>query len=364
MIVRNALAEPPPTSASPASGAGRAVDVTILAGGNEADSLMDSVRELFGRLGLAVNPHIVETPEQAPDGGTTPVGLSVQIDLASRYEAVLIVRNDLVEVRRTISRDASPIIVREEIADAVRSAVESQFLPDEARRTEAPVPIVIAPAPAPAQPAPPIGEAPAPPALRPAPWFALDLTLLAGAGPIASDAALVAHIGGGLVFASRHGRRPSLTLTATYLVPFDSAVPDVASRTSVWSIRAVPAIEIAHASWIALAVGAGGGVDILSLRASVNTPAVPPSTTLDVVHSQVDPILTAIAKVDVDLAPGVAFSLVAGSDFDLASLHYVVDGPGSNQDDLLVPWHVRPLAMAGFTFTALGTGLFATRGPP
>jgi len=58
MIVRNAFAQSP-TASGPPSGPERTVDVTIVAGGSEADSLMDSVRELFGRLGLAVNPHIL-----------------------------------------------------------------------------------------------------------------------------------------------------------------------------------------------------------------------------------------------------------------------------------------------------------------
>ncbi len=371
MIVRNVFAQPQPAASASPSAHARDVDVTILAGGNEANPLMDSVRELFGRLGLAVNPHILATPDEAPDAGPSSTGLSVRIDLASRYEAVIIVRNNLVEVRRTISRDASPTIVREEIADAVRSVVEAQFLPDESRQTASAAPVaapVVASPPEPPPPAaPPTAETLAPQAPGKGPWFALDLTVLAGGGPIDSDSTFVAHVGGGLVFGSRRGRRPSLTLTATYLVPFENSFANsfasVASHTSVWSLRAVPAIEVAHASWIALDVGAGGGVDIVSLAAVQSS--APSMTKIGAVGTQVDPILTALAKVDVDLAPGVAFSLVVGSDFDfIRPVLYVVNTPGNNQGDLLAPWHVRPMAMAGFTFTALGTGLFATRGPP
>jgi hypothetical protein len=341
------------------------VDVTIIGGGNEADPLMDTVRELCWRLNLAVSPHFIADPEQtgnAPPGSTD---MSVRIDFASRYEAVITVRHDLAEVRRTISRNASPSIVREEIADAVRSAVEAQLLWDEARPAPPPPePIVsIAPPPPPA-PLP----APIPDASPPKPVdrrFALDLTTLAGGGPVASGSPFVARVGGGVVFASRLGHRPSLTLTASYAIPFESSFGNVVtSQTDIVSIRAVPAIEIFHSSWIALGVGAGGGVDVITLQPSATQPLPPPlSITIKQVRPQIDPIVTALATAEVGLAPGVAFTLVVGSDFDLAARRYYVDGAGNGQD-LLVPWRVRPVAMAGFTFTAVGAGLFASRSTP
>jgi hypothetical protein len=360
-VVRGALAQAQPEGGvgdAPAKLPGRAVDVTILAGGGEADPLMDTIRELFGRLGLAVHAHFVATLEEAQDAGSPPAGMSVRIDLGSRYEALLVVRNDLVEVRRTISRDASPAIVREEIADAVRSAVDSQLLRDEAR-TAPPAPAIVSSAPI-ASPPPVVVEAPAPrPESR---SFALDLTAFAGAGPIASGSTLSwvgARVGGGLVLGLRRGRRPSLTITASYLVPFDSAAANtrVKSNTDIVSIRAVPALEIVHASWIALDVGVGGGVDVITLRPTALAPFQAANST-----SEPDPIATALARVEVGLAPSVAFTLVVGSDFDFASRHYFVQTTG--REDLLVPSPVRPLALAGFTFTAVGTGLFAARSAP
>ena len=359
-VVRGALAQ-----AQPEGGVGdaaatlpvRAVDVTILAGGSEAEPLMDTIRELFGRLGLAVNAHFVATLEEAAqDAGAAP-GMSVRIDLASSYDAVLVVRSGLVEVRRTISRGASPAIVREEIADAVRSAVDSQLLRDEAR-TAPPAATIVPSAPL-ASPPPVVVEAPAPRSENRS--FALDLTTFAGAESVASGSLAVARIGGGLVFGSRRGRRPSLAITASYLVPFESSVenvPKVTSNTDIVSIRAVAAIEIMHASWIALDVGLGGGVDVITLRPSASPPFQAANST-----SKPDPIATALARVALGFAPGVAFTLVAGSDFDFASRHYhFVDAEGDH--DLLAPSPVRPFALAGFTFTALGTGLFAQRNAP
>ncbi len=368
IVVRNALAQAQPGAADASAGIGaRVVDVTILAGGGEADPLMDTIREVFGRLGLAVNAHLVTNPENAADSGASSTGLSVRIDLASRYEATMVVRNDVVEVRRTISRNASPSIVREEIADAVRSAVESQLLPSEARPAP-PVATIESSAPvAPPPPMPPVVEVPAPKAEDR--WFALDLTTFAGAGSVASGSLVAAHVGGGVVLGSRRGHRPSLAVTASYVpftasyVPFESSLGKVTAPANIVAIRAVPAIEIVHASWIAVNVGAGGGVDIIALRPSATQPPPPLKLKVENVRTGFDPIATALATVDVGLAPGVAFTLVVGSDFDLLRNRYVVQNLGSDQE-FLNPWVVRPLALAGFTFTAVGAGLFAARTTP
>jgi hypothetical protein len=367
IVVRGALAHAQMDGGAPGQGGptdsapARAVDVTIVAGGEEADPLLDTVRELFGRLGLGVSGHLVANPEQAQDAGPRSPGLSVQIDLASRYDALIVVRSDRTEVRRTISRDASPAIVREVIADAVRSAVESQLLSDEARATATPAPI--ASNTPPPVPAPPVLEAPAPKADDR--WFALDLTTLAGAEAIASGELARPRVGGGVVLGSRRGRRPSVTVTGSYLAPFTSSLPpngSVTSSTDMVSFRAVAAIEVLHTSSVALHVGAGGGVDAITLRPTTQ-PEPPLKITNEGNQTNVDPILTAQATVDVGLTPGVAFTVTAGSDFDLRALRYVVEDQGPDQP-LLVPNQVRPFALGGFTFTAVGAGLFAPRSAP
>ena len=189
---------------------------------------------------------------------------------------------------------------------------------------------------------------------------ALDVTTLAGGGTVAAGAGPVAHVGGGLVVASRRGARPSVSVTAEYLVPFDSTLSNVTSRASLVSLRAVPAVEIVHRTWIAVDVGAGGGVDIITVNAS----KPPMSQTITVnpnVPTGVDPVLTVRLTAYVGLAPGVALTLVAGSDFDIEPQRYTVAGVGGGE--ILVPWRVRPAVLAGFTFTALGNGLFAARTP-
>jgi hypothetical protein len=329
------------------------VDVTIIAGGDDADPLLGSIRELLGRLGLGVDPHVVAvaSPLQPPQ---PTAGLSVWVDLASRYEAVTIVRNGRREVRRTIPRDSSPSIVREEIGEAVRSGVEAELQADAARNAPPPPTPSALPSPAP----PPVaGPEKLPPPPTSSRWFALDLMVFGGGGPLATNSGPVARIGGGVVIGSRRRLRPSLTVTAAYFVPFDAARSDVQARATFVSLRAVPSIEVLHTPWLGLNVGAGGGVDIISVDSSQlnNDPTVAPQT----VRDRVDPILTALATAYLALAPSVAFTIVLGTDVDFVPPEYVI----APRSDVLHPWLVRPFALAGFTFTAVGSELFAARTP-
>ena len=212
----------------------------------------------------------------------------MRIDLASRYEAVVSVRRGRTELRRTVPRDSTPAVVREEIGEAVRLGVEAQLLADASRSAPPPPAPAAAPAPSPVVP-----EAPHPVAAS-SRWFALDLTILAGGGLVASDAGFVPRVGGGAVIGSRRRLRPSLTVTAAYVVPFERAADrssNVTTQASFVSLRAVPAIEILHASWLAVNVGAGGGVDVISVDTSAqHDPAS--VVQLSPVPNRVDPIVT------------------------------------------------------------------------
>ncbi len=345
---------PPDTSPAPAP---RTVDVTIVAGGDDAEPLIGTIRELLGRLGLGVEPHIVATAEATAPAATSP-GLSVRVDLASRYEALTIVRRGNEEVRRTIPRESSPSIVREEIGEAVRSGVEVQLLAEAAHNAPPPAPAPLAnPAPAPVM-ADTHPNAPAAPG-----WAALDLEVLAGGGPIASGAEFVPRLGGAAVIASRRRLRPSLTVSAAFLVPFDATISGVTMRATIVSLRAVPAVEVIHGSWLAMDVGAGAGIDVISVISVDPSPQNAASFQVQSAPSRVDPIVTAVVTGYAALTPGIAFTLAVGGEVDLASPTYALKGPGGDDIDILVTWRARPYALAGFTFTTLGSALFAKRTP-
>ena len=356
-VTGSARAQVPAGDAGPAP-APRTIDVTIVAGGDDAEPLIGTIRELLGRLGLGVEPHVVATAEAAPPAAASP-GLSVRVDLASRYEALTVVRRGNEEVRRTIPRESSPSIVREEIGEAVRSGVEVQLLAEAAQNAAPPAPAPLAnPAPAPVM-ADTHPSTPAAPG-----WAALDLEVLAGGGPIASGAEFVPRLGGAAVIASRRRLRPSLTVSAAFLVPFESSLPSdatfpgVTMRATIVALRAVPAVEVIHGSWLAMDVGAGAGIDVISVEAPQGALLISTSGS-----NRVDPVVTALVTGYAAITPGIAFTLAVGGEVDLASPTYALRESGGGYSDILVPWRVRPYALAGFTFTALGGPLFAVRTP-
>ena len=115
---------------------------------------------------------------------------------------------------------------------------------------------------------------------------------------------------------SRGRFRPSLALTGEFLVPFHARIPGVTMTTTIVSLRAVPAIEVLHAAWLSVDVGAGAGLDVIAIDAfpSPETPAssdvpvsIPPAS------SRVDPILTALVTAYAAITPGIAFTLAVGA---------------------------------------------------
>jgi hypothetical protein len=328
----------------------RRVVVLSAAGGTLDPSLIDTIRELVARLDLELREPDAATPPDAVLAG-------VRIDLSSPSDAVLTLtdgRTAEVRLRRSIPRDASTAIAREEIAHAVQSGVEAQLV---AERDRPPEPPPQPPAPPPAVAAParvveasPVKEAPARRA-APSP-FALDFTTLAGVGPLASGSGPNARVGGGLAAMWRAGVKPSLSLDLTYAPPSDTGSPVVSSHASVVSLRAVPALEVLHAGWFALDLGAGLGFDLLTV--APRSEQLPP-TNLYAQTSRVDPIVCGVATAHAAIAAGVVLLLSAAADVDLEARHYVLS-EGATQTDVLSPWRVRPMILAGFGFTAIGEG--------
>jgi hypothetical protein len=329
------------------SDAPRVVELTVR--GEDPVAFEDTLRELMARLRVSV---------ARASGAATPVLARVQVDLVSPQEAVVVVvdgRSGQVLLRRSVPRRASAAIVREELAHAAQGAVEAELVADEDRP---------APAAPPPSPAPPVasivGDAPPSPdaaspraASRSA--LALDVATVAGVGPFASASGAVFRIGAGVVLASRRGLRPSLGLGAQLALPFDASTAVVVSHASLVSARAIPAIEVLRASWLALDVGVGGGVDVLSV--APRSPVLPASS-LGRPTTRVDGVLTGLAAAHLPIADSVVLTVAAALDVDLASRRYVVDEGGA-PSEVLAPWRVRPTLLAGITFTPLGAGLFA-----
>jgi hypothetical protein len=353
--------------------------------GPDDPALRDSIRELLARLHLLV-------ASQAPDvdGGPSAAVARVEIDLSSRTDALLLVTDDAGEVRfrRAVPRDATPAIIREEIAHAVQSAVESALLAAReraARPASPPPPAAPSAVPPPAaSSAPPRVAQPPPAAPSTAPLsmpspsakeqpvagarpsaFGLEITTLAGVSPIANGAGPAPRIGLGIAAISSAPLHPSLGLSLLYAVPFDTGAVgtvDLSTHVNIASVRLLPALSLIHGKWLAVDLGAGGGIDVTTVapRSDSSEYYVPPGA-LQGEKMRVDPMLSAMLTAHAGLVPGVVFLVSAGVDVDLAQREYVFD-QGSSATAVLSPWRVRPMVLAGFGFAALGDGHFSTGG--
>jgi len=345
---------------------------------HDAAALLDTVRDRLNRVGLVVEIHSVATPA---DAAFLPRGSSaarVQVDLRSSDETMILTEGRRQAPRqRTLRRDPSPTVAREELAEAIESAVESQLFADPERQRTAdaakgPDAGALGASGAGTEPGATSSGASGPPQPLAAPTQAIareslagpgrssslgvDVSTLAGGGWFASAVGPVVALGGDVTVSSRRGLRPSLALSGRSVLPFDGSADSVTCHTSALAMRALVGVEFVRAPWIALVAGAGGGADILwaEPRSAVLAPSVlgPPTT-------RADPIVSAFVAAHVALAPGVAMTVAVLGDLDLTPSRYVVVD-GTAVEAVLAPWSVRPTLLAGFTFTALGEPAFAS----
>jgi hypothetical protein len=371
---------PAPVQAQPTT-ARRIVEVQVAGGGADAASLDDTVRELLGRLTLVMESQSVGRldPDDAAFRSTSRPSMlaRVGIDLRARDVAVVIIvdgRTGDITMRRTLRRDGPPAVVREELAHVVQAAIDPMVLAERDRVSAPPPPPPPEPAPEPAQePAPPAPVAepapqPADPNQRDAATsspashspLALDLVTTAGAGSIAPGAGVIARAGGGATLVYRRGLRPSIGVDAHYVFPFDTGSDVALAHVEIASFRSQAGIEVFSSPLFAIDVGAGGGIDLLSVSPRSN---ILPSDRLGRSTTRVDPIVSAAVTGYLAIGGGTALSLVLAGDVDLASPHWVIVGAGSSQTDAFAPSRIRPLAMLGFTFTAAGEARFTPREP-
>lgn len=348
----------------------RTVEVVIVGSTNETGSLVDTIRELLGRLGLVPNVHAVGKIEDADKIVRGSAVARVEIDLRSDKETSIAFDTKQGPRRRTLRRDPSSSIAREELAHAIQTVVEAQLFPDAEHRAPDPKPELereperepkpdIAPPPPPppivADPAPGIQHDALPPVTK-SPW-AMDVSVLGGGAGFSDNSGPVARLGAGIAIVRRRGFSPSLGLDVSYMLPFDAQGKHVAAHTSDLAFRAMAGVQLAHTSWLGVHAGAGAGVDVMFVDPTSRTlgaSAILPGTT------RASPILSAALGADVAIVSPVVLTLRVLTDFDVGdTLHYV--DRTNNNEVILSPWHARPSVMMGFTFTPFGQAELAKK---
>ena len=329
--------------------------VLVMYRGPADDALERTVHELLARRGLEAVPSSQET--------LVAKRLLVRVEIDRTGEGIHIVvhsadDNAPTVLDRIVPHDSNPAIERERIALAVRGAAEAELVMEEERRAQ-PQPQPTAPeAPPPATPpavvaAATLDRTTKPPG-KPLP-VAIDIATFVGAGLIGGGADVVARVGGGVSVGLR-GRflRPSLAVDALYAFPFDSRKGPVVAHGHLVSVRFLPTIEPLHFSRFALAIGAGAGLDVLTVEASSDTL---PSNILGDPTTRVDPILCGAVTGRFGIASDVVLTLTIVADADLAKRRYFFEDRG-NRSEIWGPWNVRPMLLAGLAFTAAGARPF------
>ena len=345
----------------------RIVEVHVAGAGSDAASLDDTMRELLGRLALVMESQAVRRidPNDASFRSTARPSMlaRVGIDLRARDTAVVTIvdgRTGDVSVHRNVRRDGSPAVVREELAHVVQAAIDPMVVIERDRANAAvpPPPPPPAPAAAPPSEASPPRDVASVTAEGSRSPVALDLSTSAGAGAYASGAGIVPRAGGAATLVYRRGVQPSVGVSAHYLFPFDTRSDVVLAHVGVASVRGMLGAQIFGKSALAIDVVAGGGVDALRVEARSN---VLPSGRLGAATSRVNPVATFGAAFHLSMAAGTSLSLMLGADVDLASRRWVLESDAGLRTEAFVPSRLRPSAMLGFTFTALGDSRFASR---
>jgi hypothetical protein len=345
------LSAPSPSLAQEASDS--VVVVSVAARSEERSALLDSLREPLDSLGLVVRAS--RGDDGSPPSALTPAGARARVWIDARaldHVDIFVWTAALAQgapAHRVIPRSGSSAVVAEEVAYVVRATLES--LLREPAPVAAPPPVeIVAPPPLPVDVLP---RPPPPPLTRTTgERFGFDVSAFANAQGVASS---TPAFGGGLgVETAPWGARPfrpSLWIGASLNAPFESVSPEATLETTLYSVRAIPAVELAQLGRFHFAAGAGVGVDILR--------SVPgPGSTSSVVNLgsttvQTDPVLEGQLLFHAPLARNAGVVIGLNVDYDVRPHYYsAIDGADTNT--VFAPWAVRPSAILGLCLPLVG----------
>jgi hypothetical protein len=346
----------------------RTVSVEIRGARADSPILAATLFEVLTSLGLSM-------VEPRAAGSGSELLASVEIERSADAARVVVISPSGSTVLDRVVSDPNPEIEREKIVAATRGAVEARLFAEQDHDPVRESPAtsfspVKAPPPATlpsalvrlAEPGPPVAAAERASESGPslASDLALDGSLFSGVGPVAADAGMVTRVGGAATLVYRRGLEPALTLSGLYALPFDlGGQSGSGARASVMCARALGTIQAFRRPWFVIDVGVGGGLDAMTVKprtAALPVPTVPTQPSFE-------PVITAVAAARFPVASNLVLTLSAA--LDVNPWHAGAGGAGGapalvqGSSDLLSMWMMRPMLLAGFSFTAAGRSRFA-----
>jgi hypothetical protein len=319
--------ESPTASEDPGSSAIERPTVVAELHGPGADvaAVFESLRELAARLGV----------DLASEGASFEPFARVSVDLDGREasEITIVDARGQELARRSLPRQPSLEVLREEIAVIVSDALEAALA---ARRAEA--------RPPPPTPAPPAAQRePSGPGPR------LDATIFFAARSRDASGSLVPGAGLGLrLVAPGAPFQPSLGLTGEVAMPYDVNRKGVELRVSPYALRLRPSLSVPIKKSLSLEGAFGFGLDVVRVtpRGQDDDLVARAPTT------KASPIVAPSLGLRLPIG-GADLSVSAGVDIDLARRRYVVadpKGPGV----ALEPFALRPTLIVTIGLPLLG----------
>jgi hypothetical protein len=356
--IRPATPPTTPTTASPSEGRSF-VQVAIAASDEDALALVDTLRELVGRLGLGLQSMRSDAPPWSAPTAPRPRDERARIWVDERApDRVTVVVSSSREgastspVERVVPRGETSTITTEEVAHVVHATLESLLA------TEGPAPESAGPKtardmppPAPSSSTPPPGENSRPATPPPARGIGLDLAGFVTGRQWGAHAGPIVGGGGAVDVGLGRGRwRPELWVSGAYDSAFASQSSEVTLQTSITSIRAVPGVAFSPLRVLQVGFGAGAGIDVLS--AVPRDPAA--SVELTTAKTVVDPVFTGLVSARIRILSFARLIVGAEVDYDFAAHRYTAIGASGNPVAVLEPWLVRPSAMIGLCVPLAG----------
>jgi len=321
--------------------------VTMAGSETELDALTEALREPLDSLGLSLRvsrAHAGASPETEAASAHSNERARISIDARSAdHIDILLWAGPIASsapVRRVLARELprpSDAVEAEEVAYAVRAALESLL-------SEPAPPEVAAPLPVP----PPHVEnttPTTPDAVTEERYVSVDV---AAFGSVRGLATSTPAFGGGLAtdvaLWARSRWRPGLWIEASVEAPVTTTTNLVSLSTTLSSFRVVPNVELVRVGPIRLGAGVGAGLDLLHITPS---PSGTSAATLRPSSTYADPILEAELAARVRIGDGAGLFASIALDYDTAPHHFTEqDGPTTH--DVLAPWSVRPAMLIGF----------------
>jgi hypothetical protein len=340
------------------------VHVAIAANDREAPRLVEALDELTARLGLGVRATRGDVPPWEAAGAPVDPEEKARVwidarapDSVSVDACALHAGTAFPCVHRLLPRSGSSAVVIEEVAHVVYAALESELMAE----PPAPPPVSV-PSPPPVSLIPALQPSPAETATPPSratgglkrATLALDVGAFVDSRMLARSTRVDLGGGAAIVVSSPSFLRPSLWLSGDIQSPFSATGPGLDLTTTVYSFRAIPAIEVLRFPFIQVDLGAGGGTDVF--HDTPYDPRLPYVGAAPAPSTHVSAVFTGQLLARMRLGPSAR--LIAGLDIDWSpdQHRYEELGPSGTPTVVLQPWKVRPGALLGLCIPLAGPG--------